>query len=58
MERVVRRFDSFEEADRAEAEYYAALTPAQRLEILLDLVASYRESLGETAEGFESSSNC
>ena len=53
MEKSIRKFDSFEEADRADAEYYASLTPQQRLDILLELVESYRKSLGETAERFE-----
>ena len=53
VERVVRRFDSFEDAEQAEAEYYAGLSPTERLEILLDLIARYRESLGEAAERFE-----
>jgi hypothetical protein len=46
-------FSSFEEADRADVEYYAALSPEERLSVLLDLVSRYRESLGEAAEGFE-----
>ena len=53
MERRVAVFDSFAEADRADVEYYAALRPEERLEILLDLIARYRESLGEAAQGFE-----
>ena len=48
-----RVFHGFDEAQRAEDEYYAALTPQERLEILLDLIAAYRESVGEAAEGFE-----
>jgi hypothetical protein len=53
VDRVVRTFDSFDAADRAEAEQYAALSPGERLDILLDLITRYRESLGEAAEGFE-----
>jgi hypothetical protein len=53
MERTCTIFTSFEEADRAEVEYYVALRPEERLNILLDLVSRYRESLGEAAEGFE-----
>jgi len=52
MEREVRIFDSFEEAERADAEYYAGLTPKERVDILLDLVQSYRRSLG-VADRFE-----
>jgi hypothetical protein len=53
MEKVVAIFSSFEEADRAEDAYYSSLTPSERLDLLLDLVARYRESLGEAAERFE-----
>jgi hypothetical protein len=53
MDRTVRTFDSFEAADRADADQYAALSPAERVDILLDLIARYRESLGEAAERFE-----
>ncbi len=38
MEKVVRVFKSFEEAERADREYYRSLTPQQRLDILLELV--------------------
>jgi hypothetical protein len=38
MEKIVQTFKSFEEADAADAAYYRALTPARRLDILLDLV--------------------
>jgi hypothetical protein len=43
MEKIVRKFASHEEADKADAEYYRALTPEQRLEILFELV--HREAL-------------
>ena len=43
-------FSSFEEADD---EYYASLTPQERVDILLDMIAAYRESLGETGERLE-----
>ena len=46
-------FHSFEDADQADEAYYAGLTPAERVDILLDLVASYRETFGEAAERFE-----
>ncbi len=52
MEKVVAVFNSFEEAEQAEDAYYASLSPSERLDLLLDLVARYRESLGEAAEGF------
>jgi uncharacterized protein YdeI (YjbR/CyaY-like superfamily) len=40
VEKTVRIFHSFAEADQAEAQYYRSLTPEQRLEILFDLVQS------------------
>ena len=53
MDKVLQVFQSFEEADEADASYYAELTPQECVDILLDLVKSYRESLGEAAAGFE-----
>jgi hypothetical protein len=53
VERVVQVFRSFEEADRADDQFYANLTPAERLEILLDLVERYRSSLGQATERLE-----
>lgn len=49
----MRVLQGFEAADRADDEYYAALAPLERLEILLDLVAAYREAAGEPSAGFE-----
>jgi hypothetical protein len=37
MERTLRVFDSFEEADQADAAWDAALTPAQRIQIVIEL---------------------
>lgn len=53
MQKVLKVFNSFEEADRADDEYYASLSPQERVDILLDLVAAYRESLGETGQRLE-----
>ena len=53
MDSTIRRFNSFAEADEAEADYYAHLTPAQRLEILFDLVEKYRDANGETSDRLE-----
>ena len=39
MEMVVRKFASHEEADAADVEEDLRLTPAQRIQILLDLQA-------------------
>ncbi len=38
VQRVISKFKSFAEADRADNEYYRSLTPEQRVGILLDLV--------------------
>ena len=40
MEKVVHIFHSFADAERAEIEYYRALTPEKRMEILFDLIAN------------------
>jgi hypothetical protein len=54
MERVVRKFSSHAQSDRADREYYLSLTPQQRMEIMLELVARYRESFGdEAAQGLK-----
>jgi hypothetical protein len=53
MDDVVRVFSSWNEADEADAEYYASLTPTERVDILLELVAQYRSSLGPAGERFE-----
>lgn len=42
MESVVRKFKSHAEAAAADREYYHSLTPQQRLDILLDIIASQR----------------
>lgn len=52
-QRELQIFHGFEAADRADDEYYAGLAPHERLEILLDLVAAYRESTGETSARLE-----
>jgi hypothetical protein len=53
MERIARIFRNFEDAEKADLEAMAALTPQERVDLLLELVARYRESLGEAAERFE-----
>jgi hypothetical protein len=35
---AARRFASFEEADAADRAYYRSLTPAERIQIMLELV--------------------
>lgn len=53
VQRDVRVFDGFSEADEADRQYYDSLEPQQRVDILLELVQRYRESLGEAAQRFE-----
>ena len=42
MEKVVRKFSSFEEAERADREEYRRMTPQERIDILLALIAQGR----------------
>ena len=53
MEGEVRIFSSFREAEEADTAFYASLSPQERLDLLLDLIARHRESIGETTERFE-----
>jgi len=53
MDRVVQIFRSFEDADEADDQFYANLTPEERLDILLELIERHRSALGETASRFE-----
>jgi hypothetical protein len=46
-------YPSFEAAERADDEYYAALSPQERLTILLDIIAAHLESTGEASERLE-----
>ena len=43
IERTVAKFSSFEEAEEAERRYYAKLSPAERIEILLQLIERHRQ---------------
>ena len=52
MEKKVQKFSSFNEAEKAEREYYRSLTPQQRIEILLELIVRYRRN-DESAERLE-----
>lgn len=50
---ILQVFSSFQEAEKADHEFYAAASPQERLNILLELIARHRESTGEAAKGFE-----
>ena len=51
--RVVRVFASFDAADEADDQFYADLTPQERLDLLLELVERHRSALGASAERLE-----
>jgi hypothetical protein len=53
MDRTVQIFRSFDDAERADDEFYAGLTPQERVDILLELVERYRSTLGEAGDRFE-----
>ena len=42
MQPIVRKFSSHAAAEEADRAYYRSLTPNQRLDILLELIASQR----------------
>lgn len=43
-------YRSFEEAEAAERAYYLSLTPQERLDILLELIAREAEATGEAEQ--------
>ena len=53
MQKNVSVFSSFREAEEADRQFYASLTPQQRLDILLELIAADRESFDEAPQRFE-----
>jgi hypothetical protein len=53
MEKVVRVFNSFEEAEAADREYYRNLTPEQRLRVLFSIVATDEADKDGTQKGFQ-----
>jgi hypothetical protein len=53
MEKTIRVFKSFEEAEAVDKEYYHSLSPAQRVEILLILRDQYSPYDDELTQGFE-----
>jgi hypothetical protein len=52
-ERRVWMFDSFEELEKADDAVFAALTPQERLDLLMHLMERYRERFGEAGQRFE-----
>ena len=53
MDRVVAKFSSFQEAERADREYYRSLTPQQRLDLLLELNEAFRKEGDAASERLE-----
>jgi hypothetical protein len=53
MERVLRKFEQFDDAEEADRQFYASLSPQERLEMLLEIIAQAQESTGETTKGLE-----
>ncbi|MGZ8938686.1 MAG: hypothetical protein ACXW32_05685 [Limisphaerales bacterium] len=51
MERHYKKFDSFAASDEADRAYYQSLTPAERMDILLELIQ--RGQGDEAAKGLE-----
>ncbi len=51
MQQVVRIFRSFAESEKSDREYYASLSPEERLDILLELIA--RSQPHETEQRLE-----
>jgi hypothetical protein len=53
MAKQLEVFASLHEAEEADHAFYASLSPQERLDILLELVARARESSGETCQRLE-----
>ncbi len=53
MEKIYKKFSSFAEADQADDAYYASLTPNERVDILLELIARYGMVFDGSPERFE-----
>lgn len=51
MERTLQKFPDFQSADRATLQYYRSLTPAQRIEILLELIERAQGNDDATQQG-------
>lgn len=51
MEAIVAKFASHDEAEQATLAYYRQLTPAQRLEILLELIEAANAQTNAASQG-------
>jgi len=52
MDRSVAKFKSYAEAELANREYYRRLCPAERIDILLELIERHHEGDDEARKGF------
>ena len=54
MKKVIRVFKSFQEAEKADREFYQSLTPSERLDILLALIGrNQQDKPDEAGTGLE-----
>lgn len=54
MEKTIKVFNSFTEADEADKRFYRSLSPRQRMDILLTLIAQRQIAQAhEATEGFK-----
>jgi hypothetical protein len=53
MEKMVRKFSSFEEAEKADREYYRSLTPEERVAICIELSRRLGTEGDEASERLE-----
>ena len=53
MEKIVQKFNSFQESDRADRRYYASLDPQERLDVFLSLLINGRAGQNEAEQGFK-----
>lgn len=53
MDKVIKKYNSFEEAEKAEIEYWKNLEPRKKLEILEEIRLRYMEITGEGKQGFQ-----
>jgi hypothetical protein len=49
---IGRKFDSPQQAEAADDEFYRSLTPEQRMEIFFELMSQVRDYEAEAAAGF------
>lgn len=53
MEKVIQKYNSFEEAEKAEIEFWKNMESRKKLEILEEIRLRYMEITGEGKQGFQ-----